>query len=207
MSLGRNVATVTITDDALRATIEGPASVDEGDEAVYTVTVTGGTFGTGEDDQVTVTWSTENSSATPNDDFTPASGTLVIGAEEPSATFTIGTVDDEIPELGEIIEVSLTAESVVDGETEAVRTGSPARTMIVDNDGAVEVSIMADQMVVAEGQPATFTVELTGAVAEALTLRYTTVDGTATAGTDYTAAGGGADGGDCAPARCRRPLR
>ena len=43
------------------ATIEGPASVDEGDAAVYTVTVTGGTFGTGEDDQVTVTWSTEES--------------------------------------------------------------------------------------------------------------------------------------------------
>ena len=64
--------------------------------------------------------------------------------------------------------------------------------MIVDDDGAVEVSIMADQTVVAEGQQATFTVELTGAVAEALTLRYATVDGTATAGTDYTAAGGDA---------------
>ena len=88
--------------------------------------------------------------------------------------------------------VSLTAQTVVDGETESVRTGAPARTMIVDNDGAVEVSIERDQRVVAEGQPATFTVTLTGAVAEALTLRYATVDGTATAGTDYTAAGGAA---------------
>ena len=192
VSLGRSEATVTITDDALRATIEGPASVNEGDDAVYTVTVTGGTFGTDEDDQVTVTWSTEDSSATPNDDFMPASGTLVIGAEEPSATFTIGTVDDDIPELGEIIDVSLTAESVVDGETEAVGTGSPARTIIVDNDGAVEVLIVADQEVVVERQPATFTVELTGAVAEALTLRYATVDGTATAGTDFRAAAGDA---------------
>ena len=190
VSPGRSVARVTITDDALRATIEGDASVDEGEAAVYTVTVTGGTFGTGDDDEVTVTWSTEESSATPNDDFTPASGTLVLDAEEPTATFTISTVDDDIAELGEIIEVSLTAQTVVDGETEPVRTGSPARTMIVDDDGAVEVSIIADQTVVAEGQPTTFTVELTGAVAEALTLRYTTVDGTATAGTDYTAAGG-----------------
>ena len=190
VSRGERQATVTITDDALTATIEGDASVDEGEAAVYTVTVTGGTFGTGEDDQVTVTWSTEDSSATPNDDFTPASGTLVIGAEEPSATFTIRTVEDDIPELGEIIEVSLTAQTVVDGETEAVRTGAAARTMIDDDDGAVEVSITADQTVVAEGQRATFTVELTGAVAEALTLRYTTVDGTATAGTDYTPAGG-----------------
>ena len=78
VSLGRDEATVTITDDALRATIEGDASVDEGEAAVYTVTVTGGTFGTGEDDQVTVTWSTEGSSATPNEDFRPASDTLVL---------------------------------------------------------------------------------------------------------------------------------
>ena len=196
VSLGRNEATVTITDDALRATIEGPASVNEGDDAVYTVTVTGGTFGTGEDDQVTVTWSTEDSSATPIDDFMPASGPLVIGAEEPSATFTIRTVDDEIPELGEIIEVSLTAQTVVDGETESVRTGAPARTMIVDDDGAVQVRIERDpdQPVVAEGQPATFTVGLTGAVAEALAVRYTTgaAGDTAEAGTDYVPAESGA---------------
>ena len=196
VSLGRDEATVTITDDALRATIEGPASVNEGDDAVYTVTVTGGTFGTGEDDQVTVTWSTENSSATPNDDFTPTSGTLVIGAEEPSATFTISTVDDEIPELGEIIEVSLTAQSVVDGEAEEVRTGAPARTMIVDDDGAVQVRIERDpdQPVVAEGQRATFTVELTGAVAETLAVRYTTgaPGDTAEADTDYEPAESGA---------------
>ena len=191
ISFGDGTATATITDDALTATIEGDASVGEGEAAVYTVSVAGGTFGT-EDEEVTVTWSTEDSSATANDDFSPASGTLVIGAEEPSATFTIGTVDDDVAELGEEIVVRLTAETVVDGETETVRTGAPARTMIVDNDGAVEVSIMADQTVVVEGQPATFTVELTGAVAEALTLRYTTVDGTATAGTDYTPAGGDA---------------
>ena len=193
VSLGRSEATVTITDDALRATIEGPASVNEGDSAEYTVTVTGGTFGTGEDDQVTVTWSTEGGSAT-SADFSPTGGTLVLSAEDPSAMFTIQTEDDDIPELGEIIVVSLTAQSVVDGEPEPVRTGAPARTMIVDNDGAVEVSIMADQTVVAEGQQATFTVELTGAVASALTLRYATGDAvdTATAGTDYTAAGGDA---------------
>ena len=187
VSLGRSEATVTITDDALRATIEGPASVDEGDEAVYTVTVTGGTFGTGEDDQVTVTWSTDAGSAS-SDDFSPTGGTLVLSAEDPSAMFTIQTEDDEIAELGEEIVVSLTAQTVVDGETESVRTGAPARTMIVDDDGAVEVSIERDQSVVAEGQPAMFTVTLTGELAEALTLRYTTVDGTATAGTDYTAA-------------------
>ena len=61
--------------------------------------------------------------------------------------------------------------------------------MIVDDDGSVEASIMADQPVVAEGQPATFTVELSGTVAEEVPLRYTTGNAgdTATAGEDYRA--------------------
>ena len=128
VSLGRNVATVTITDDALRATIEGPASVDEGDDAVYTVTVTGGTFGTGEDDQVTVTWSTEGGSATSERrllaDRRDAGPQTRKSRRRRSRS---STEDDDIPELGEIIEVSLTAQTVVDGETESVRTGSPAQ--------------------------------------------------------------------------------
>ena len=179
ISFGDNTATATITDDALTATIEGDASVDEGEAAVYTVSVAGGTFGT-EDEEVTVTWSTEDSSATANDDFAPASGTLIIGAEQPSATFTIQTVDDEIVELGEEILVSLTA---VTADDDPVRTGLPARTMIVDDDGAVRASVMTnpDRPVVAEGDPAEFLVELSGTVADAdVTLRYT-IAGSATA--------------------------
>ena len=62
-----------------------------------------------------------------------------------SATFTIETVDDEVVELGEVIEVSSDrAVTVVDDEPDPVRTGAPARTMIVDNDGAVEVFVMTN---------------------------------------------------------------
>ena len=194
VSLGRSEATVTITDDALRATIKGPASVNEGDEAEYTVTVTGGTFGTGEDDQVTVSWSTEENGATSADFSSPTSGMLTITPEEPSMTFTIRTANDDEAELDEEFVVSLTATIAGD----PVRTGSPARTTIVDNDGSVQVSIKTetdpDRLIVAEGQLATFVVELGTVVDEDVTVVYTTgAEGdsdTATADTDYVAAVG-----------------
>ena len=67
--------------------------------------------------------------------------------------------------------------------------------MILDNDGTVEVSMMAvaDPPVLAEGETADFLVELTGTVAdENIMLRYVTADGTAVAGEDYTAPDDGA---------------
>ena len=44
---------------------------------IYTVSVTGGAGDAG-DEEVTVTWSTEESNATSNDDFSPTSGTLTL---------------------------------------------------------------------------------------------------------------------------------
>ena len=183
VNFGVKESIATITDDALTATVTGPASVEEGLSAEYTVTVTGGIG----DEEVTVTWSTEDSSATA-DDFSPTSGTLVLGGEEMSATFTIQTEADDIVELGEEIVVSLTAETVVDSESEPVRTGAPARTMIVDDDGAVEVSVRTnpDRPVVAEGDTAEFLVELSGTVTDPVTVQYTIVAASATA-EDYIA--------------------
>ena len=176
-------AVATITDDALTANVTGPALVEEGESAEYTVTVNGGAG----DEEVTVTYSTGDSTATAGEDFRPAGGTLTISGEERSGTFTIEVLDDQVVDLGETLVVSLEA---VTADGEAVRAGAPARTMIVDDDGSVEVSITADQPIVAEGQQATFTVELTGTVAEDVPLRYATgaVGDTATAGEDYSAA-------------------
>ena len=176
-------AVATITDDALTANVTGPALVEEGDSAEYTVTVNGGAG----DEEVTVTYSTGDSTATAGEDFTPAGGTLTISGEERSGTFTIEVLDDQVVDLGETLVVSLEA---VTADGEAVRAGAPARTMIVDDDGSVEVSITADQPIVAEGQQATFTLELTGTVAENVSLQYATgaVGDTATAGEDYSAA-------------------
>ena len=186
ISLGEATATAMITDDALTATVEGPASVNEGDFAVYTVSVTGGAG----DDEVTVTYSTDDSTATAGEDYTPADGPVTFTGDEMSGTFTIQIRDDEVVDLREKLVVALTAVTA----NGTVRTGSPVTTTIMD-DGTVEVSMMAvaDPPVLAEGERADFLVELTGTVAdEAVTLRYVTADGTAVAGEDYTAPDAGA---------------
>ena len=165
ISFGKRTATATITDDALTATVVGPTEVAEGADAVYTVSVTGGAG----DEDVTVTYSTEDSTATAGEDFSPGSDTVTIPAGDMSAMFTIQILADDEVDLGETLELSVVAETA-DGMVRAI---PPAPTTILDG-GSVQVSIMADQPVVAEGQPATFTVELSGTVSNAnVTLPYT----------------------------------
>ena len=88
-------------------------------------------------------------------------------------------------DLREELVVSIEAQT---SEGTPVRAEGSVTTTIVD-DGTVDVSVEADPEVVAEGQDATFTVTMTGTVADTpVTLRYQTEDGTATAPADYTAA-------------------
>ena len=111
---------------------------------------------------------------------------MTIPAGEQSGSFTIQVEDDTIVDLRETLVVTATAETA---GGDAVRTGGVVRTRIVD-DGTVQVSVAADREVVAEGQDATFTVTMTGTVAEELTLTYSTgaSGDDATGGQDYTTA-------------------
>ena len=113
VTLGDASATATITDDALTATVVGPTEVAEGADAVYTVTVTGGAG----DEDVTVTYSTdtENSTATAGEDFSLGSGTVTIPAGGMQATFTIRILPDDEVDLGEMLVLSVMAETA-DGE-------------------------------------------------------------------------------------------
>ena len=183
VDFGDKTATGTITDDALTASVTGQSTVAEDDgSAEYTVTLTGFS----EEADVIVNFSTEGSTATAGQDYSPAGGTLTIAAGDTSGTFTIQIQDDSDVDLREKIVVTLTAAETSDGDE--VRTEGSVTTTIVDNDGPVEVSVEADPPVVAEGREAMFTVSLTGTIADPpLTLRYSTADGTATAGPDYIA--------------------
>ena len=182
VSLGDATATVTITDDALTATLRGQTQVNEGDAAEYTVSLSGFP---GEAD-VIVNFDVAGT-ATAGQDYSPASGSVTIPSGDRSGTFTIQTTPDSVVDLRETMVVTLTAETSA-GDT--VRADGSVTTTIVD-DGTVEVSVEADRWVVAEGQDATFTVTLSGTVADAdLTLRYSTgaTGDTAAADEDYTAA-------------------
>ena len=181
LTLGDRTATGTITDDALTANLSGPPTVKEGAAAVYTVSLTGFS---GEAD-VVIDYTVTSTTATAGEDYSPASGTLTLAAGETSASFTIQALNDQVVDLRERLEVS------IEVQDETVRAGRPVTTTIVD-DGTVEVSVQADPEIVPEsGEEATFTVTLTGTVADApVTLRYETQDGSATAPADYAAADG-----------------
>ena len=184
VSLGRRVATVTITDDAVTVSLSGDRTVNEGEAAEFTVSAAGITG----EDEIIVSYTVESDTAT-SQDYSPSSGTLTLNSEQTSQTFTIRTVDEpDVVDLREKLVVSIAAET---SEGDAVRTEGPITTTIVD-DGTVGISVEADPEIVPESrEEATFTVSMTGTVADApVTLDYRTADGTALAPADYTAANG-----------------
>ena len=85
-----NTATATITDDAadaMTATVaRGAATVAEGSNAVFTVTLSGGTSTA----PVVVSYETSGS-ATPAADYTAPSGSLTIAAGAATGTITVAT--------------------------------------------------------------------------------------------------------------------
>ena len=154
-----------------------PASVTEGDAADFTVTLS-----VAKDDQVTVQYATSSGTATCGTDFTATSGTLTFEANAPSKTVSVPTTDDASDE--EIETFTLTLSSPTNASLgDATATGT-----INDNDG-MPVLTPSDASA-AEGDAVNFTVSLSPASGRQVTLESATASGTATSGTDFTAASG-----------------
>ena len=177
-----NTATATITDDAadaLTATVAGSAAmVAEGSNAVFTVTLSGGTSTA----PVVVRYETSGT-ATPATDYTAPSGSLTIAAGVATGTVTIATLTDTVLDPGETLGLRLTGLSGGGGSSSLGTTVS-AETTITDS-GAVTVGFSAASASVDEGRAATLTVSLSGAVSDDVTVKWKTVDGTA-GSADYT---------------------
>ena len=184
VSVGTSTATGTITDDeSLTVAVTADATtVVEGNDATFTVSVTGGTSTA----PVQVTY-TVSGTASSGADYTAPSGTLTLGAGASSGTITIATLSDTVLDPGETLVVVLSGASTSAGQVTAEET--PAQTTIADS-GTVTVSVAAGDAV-GEGEPATFTVTLSGSVSSLVTVGWSTSDGTATAGDDYTAVSSG----------------
>ena len=158
-------------------------SVNEnGGSATITVTRTGGSTGA-----VGVTLTTSNGTATAGSDYTAVTQTVSFAnGDTANKTVTIPILDDTLVEGNETVNITLST------PTGGATLGSPATAVltIVDNDtspaGTLQLSA-ASYSVNENGGSVTITVTRTGGSAGAVGVSFATSNGTATAGSDYTA--------------------
>ena len=177
--------------DVLTATVTGPVTVPEGSPAVFSVTLTGGT----DSDGKVVVYYTVTGTATKDVDYTPpADATLEFfadGDDELTKTLTIDTAVDRVADVGETLVVTLTRVNTLKG---TVTLGEPKQaTTTIEDKGTATVTVarVAETVVEDDVQGAKFTITLEGVDFPAdadVTVSYSTVNGSATADTDYAAA-------------------
>ena len=139
---------------------------------------------------ITVGYSTANGTATAGQDYTAASGTLTFAPGVTSQQFVVKVLGDTVVEPTETFAVKLANPS-------GASLGTATATGTVTNDDiapATPPTVSIANATVAEGNSGTstmsFTVSLSKAYDKAVSVGYTSANGTATAGQDYTAASG-----------------
>ena len=135
---------------------------------------------------VTVQYAVSAGTATSGVDFTPVSGTLSFPAASGARTFTVPIVNDPLDENDETVTVTLSAPTGANiGDGQAVGT-------IADDDPLPTLSV--SDCAAAEGDagttPCTFTFVLAPVSGRSVSVGYATGSGTATSGTDFSAASG-----------------
>jgi uncharacterized repeat protein (TIGR01451 family) len=162
-------------------TINDPTVVTEGNNVTFTVSLSAASSQT-----VTVNYTTADNTATSPDDYASNSGLLTFNPGDLSKTITVTTSNDALDEAAETFFVNLS------GATNAVLLDSQGVGAISDNDSPPSLSI--NDLSIAEGDTGTtaftFTVSLSTASGQTVTVNYATADNTAAAGSDYQSASG-----------------
>ena len=168
----------TITDEGLPGlSIADAPTVAEGGDAVFPVTLSPASS-----QVVTVAYTTQDGTAVADSDYTATSGTLRFEPGETIQNIQVATLRDAIAEPSESFTVELS-----DPVGTAITNSTGVGTIAADAMPALSIT---DAVPVAEGGEATFMVSLSPASSELVTVAYATQDGTAVAGSDYTAASG-----------------
>ncbi|WEK46398.1 MAG: Calx-beta domain-containing protein [Candidatus Andeanibacterium colombiense] len=156
----------------------GNATATEGGDLVFTVTRSGVTS-----IAASASYATADVTALAGSDYTAASGTVSFASGETSKTITVATTDDAAIESAETMTVTLSGASGGAAIASATGTGT-----ITDNDTPPSISV--SDATATEGSNLSFTVTLSAVSGNTVTVAYASADGTANAGTDYTAASG-----------------
>ncbi len=180
-TLGTATRTATITDEdnAPSLTMSANATFPES-AANATLTLT---LSPASGKPVTVQYSTANGTATGGSDFTAATNqTITFNAGETSKTISVAITNDTTAESDETFNVTLA------NGTNVTLVDTQRSITIQDNDNTTPQLRINDVTVSESGTNATFTLTLSPTRTSSTAVRYTTSNGTATAGSDYTAA-------------------
>jgi hypothetical protein len=179
----------SITDDADaptlsigNATVDPEGAIEDSNVATFTVTKSGLT-----NMPVTVHYATADATAADLTDYTAKTGDLSFASDETSKEITVSTLGDALDEVNETFNVVLS-----DANGATIADGQGVGT-ITDDDAAVASFAIGD-VTVTEGDSgtsvATLTVTKSGASGQTATVDFTTADGKATSGLDYTTTSG-----------------
>ena len=171
-----------LDDDAPPSLAITDSTVTEGNggtvNAVFAVSLSAASGRT-----VTVAYATANATAIAPGDYASRSGTLTFAAGTTTQTISVPIVGDTMDEPDETFVVNLS------GATNATISDSQATGTITDNDPTPTLSV--NDVSIAEGnngtRTMTFTVTLSNASSQNVTVNFATANGTASAGSDYTA--------------------
>ena len=176
---GQGIGTI-LNDEGLllRVTDASLAEGNSGTKAfIFTVTLTQAAKTT-----VTVDYATANGTATAGSDYAARSGTLTFGPGQASQTVVVNGFGDTVLEPNETFLLNLSNAS------EATIFDDQGIGTIFNDEGSV---LRINDVSKAEGNSGTntfiFTVTLSPASAGAVTVNYATANGSALAGSDYTA--------------------
>ena len=201
-------ATVTLTDDdkstgdpgeeddrdSAELTISGPgSSVSEGGNAVFTVTLSAAIA-----KEVQVAWSAPlGTDAAVGADLSATSGTVTFAANSSAGatqTISITATNDMLSETAESFTVTLgTITTTLPSSQLSLKSGASSATATIAESDPITISLSGPTTVDEGDATSNYTVSLSPAgvkPTDDLTVSYGTANGTATAGSDYTANSG-----------------
>ena len=167
-----------VNDDAGPAFAINNVTAQEGNALTFTITKSGSTSLTHN-----VNYATANGTAAAGSDYRAKSGSLSFAPGQSSKTVTIGGLEDSTLEPNETFYVNLS--SATQGATIADSQGLGT---IVNDDAGPAFSI--NNVTAQEGKNLTFTITKLGSTSFTHNVNYATANGTAAAGSDYTAKSG-----------------
>ncbi len=186
LAVGADSAQATVpyipaASDTLRVTLSPPdgGTVDEGATGHFEVAVAGSTAA----GAVTVQYSVAGT-ALAGEDYTALSGEATVAQGESAVRIALEALKDGILDKGETVVLALTGAT---GPGTVLVDQTAATATIADN-GSVTIALSAVSDTIGEGSTWNSAVTMSTPVADRVSVRWWTKDGTALAGRDYAAA-------------------